>query len=126
MGKQSQRRKGKEAADKEVPMGAEEQEMESFEVSPTKKPERRVTVAEKKFLHITVIDHNPIIEGTGEVSHIDLRIPLAMAEAGLKMVPQGKLGNVDPALVVQAIEMGADGEIARIDEEKKSIHIRVE
>jgi hypothetical protein len=117
---------GGQPAGKEVLMGAEEEEVESFEVSPTKKPERRVTVAEKKFLHITIIDHNPIIEGTGEASHIDLRIPLAMAEAGLRMIPQGKLSNIDPALVVQAIEMGAEGEIARIDEEKKSIHIRVE
>ena len=107
-------------------MGAEEEEVESFEVSPTKQPERRVTVAEKKFLHITIIDHNPIIDGTGEVSHIDLRIPLAMAEAGLKMVPSGKLGSIDPGLIVQTIEMGADGEILRIDEEKKSINIRVE
>ena len=105
-------------------MGAEE--VESFEVGTRKQPERGKPVVERKFLHITVIDHNPIIDGTGEVSHIDFRVPLQLAEAGLKMIPSGKLGNIDPALIVQTIEMGVDGEIIRIDEEKKSIHIRVE
>ena len=122
--KRTQPRKGEEADDREEMMG--EEEVETFEVSPAKPLERRETVAEKRFLHITVIDHNPIIDGTGEVSHVDLRIPLGLAEAGLRMLPAGKLGGIDLALIVQMIDMGADGEILRIDEEKKSINIRVE
>ena len=105
-------------------MGVEE--VESFEVASTKEPERRAAVAETKLLHITIIDHNPVVDGTGEVSHLDVRVPLHLAEAALKMIPSGKLGNVDPSLIVQTIEAGAQGEILRIDEEKKSIHIRVE
>ena len=99
---------------------------ETFEVSPQEQPQRRETVAEKRFLHVTIVDHNPIIEGTDDVSYIDLRIPVGMAEAGLKMVPQGKLGSVDPSLVVQMVEMGASGEIVKIEEQKKTINIRIE
>ncbi len=99
---------------------------ETFEIAPEEKPERRKKVAEKKFLHVTVVDHNPIVEGTDEVSYVDIRIPLALAEAGLKMIPAAKLGNIDPALIVQMVEMGATGEIVKINEEKKTISIRVE
>ena len=102
------------------------EEMETFQVSPPEKPRRKETVAEKKFLHITIVDHNPVVEGTDDVSYIDLKIPVALAEAGLKMVPQAKLGNIDPALIVEMIELGADGEIIKINEEKKSINIRIE
>ena len=99
---------------------------ETFEVSPQEQPLRRETVAEKRFLHVTIVDHNPVIEGTDDVSYIDLRIPVGMAEAGLRMVPQGKLGSVDPSLVVQMVEMGASGEIVKIEEQKKTINIRIE
>ena len=99
---------------------------ETFQVSPTRQPERRAMVADKRCLHITIIDHNPVIEGTGDVSHLDIKIPLPLVEACLQMIPTGKLGNVDPAVIVQMIDMGADGEIIRIDEEKKSINIRIE
>ena len=72
------------------------------------------------------MDHNPVVEGTDDVSYIDIRIPVSLAEAGLKMVPQGKLGSIDPSLIVQMIELGADGELIKINEEKKSVSIRVE
>ena len=106
-----------------------EEQKETFEVSPAERVERverRETVAERKCLHVTIIDHNPIVEGTGDVSHVELKIPLSLVEAGLRMIPQGKLGNIDPALIVQMVETGAEGDIVKIDEEKKSIHIRVE
>ena len=100
--------------------------METFEVSPGERAERREPVAEKRLLHITIVDHNPVIEGTDDVSFVDVRIPLAMVEAGLKMIPRGKFGDVDPSLLVQMIDMGAEGELIRINEEKKSISVRVE
>ena len=102
------------------------EEMETFQVSPAEKPRRKEPVAEKRFLHITVVDHNPVVEGTDDVSYVDMKIPVVMAEAGLKMVPGGKLGNIDPSLIVQMIELGADGELINIKEEKKSISIRIE
>ena len=110
-----------------------EEGMETFEVQPgqpteetEKSPKRRAPVADKRVLHVTVVDHTPIIEDTDEASYIDLRIPLDMAEAGLKMVPQGKLGEIDPELVVQMVAMGSTGELVKIDNDKKSISIRVE
>jgi len=103
-----------------------EEGVETFQVSPQEQPERRQAVAEKRFLHVTVVDHNPVIEGTDEVSYIDVKIPLGMAEAGLKMIPAGKLGEIDPALIVQMVNMGAEGDLVRVNEEKKSIHIRIE
>jgi hypothetical protein len=101
-------------------------EEETFEVSAEEPAARRESVAEKRVLHITVVDHTPIVEGNDEVSYIDLKIPLGMAEAGLKMVPEGKLGQVDPDLIVQMVEMGAVGELVNINEEKKTVSIRVE
>ena len=103
-----------------------EEEAETFEISPEETATRREPVAERRCLHVTVVDHTPIVEGTDDVSYIDLRIPLGMAEAGLKMVPDGKLGKIDPAMIVQMIEMGASGELVKIDEEKKTISIRIE
>jgi len=55
-----------------------------------------------------------------------LRIPLALAEAGLKMVPEAKWGNIDPDLIVQMVEEGIEGELINITEEKKSVVVRVE
>jgi len=83
-------------------------------------------VAEKRYLCITIVDHNPIIEGTGEESFINVRIPVSLAEAGLRMVPEGKMGRIEPELIVEMIEEGAVGELINIKEEKKSISIRVE
>jgi len=112
-----------------------EEGLEPFEVSDVPQPpqeaparqERRVeTVAEKKYLRITVVDHNAVIEGTGEESYVNLRIPVAMAEAGLKMLGDGKLGKVNPDLIVEMIEDGATGELVSIAEERKIISIRVE
>ncbi|MBS3762861.1 MAG: hypothetical protein KGZ25_06105 [Planctomycetes bacterium] len=102
-----------------------EEGIETFEVSPEETPERREEVANNKFLHVTIVDHNPVIEGTDEVSFVDVRIPLAKLESGLNMIPREKFGEVDPELLVQMVEMGAEGELIRIDEEKKSINIRV-
>ncbi len=103
-----------------------EEGMETFQVSPQERAERREAVSEKRFLHVTVIDHNPVIEGTDEVSYIDVRIPLTMVETGLKMIPEGKLGDIDPGLIVQMVNMGAEGEIIRMNEEKKSVYVRIE
>ena len=104
-----------------------EEGLETFEISQPDQPQRRAaTVADNRFLHVTIIDHNPVIEGTDDVSFIDVRIPLPMVEAGLRMIPQGKLGEGDPALIVQMVSMGAEGELIRINEEKKSLQIRIE
>lgn len=106
-----------------------DEELETFEVTPqeSEQPtERRETVAEKKFLHVTIVDHNPVIEGTDDSSFIDVRIPLGMVEAGLRTIPDEKFGTIDPAMIVQMVEMGAEGELVQIKEERKSIHIRVE
>jgi len=83
-------------------------------------------VAEKRYLHITVVDHNAVIEDTGEESYINLCIPVALAEAGLKVIPEGKLGKIDPALIVEMIEEGATGELVNIRDKTKMISIRVE
>jgi len=101
-------------------------DVETFEVTPQEQPERRETDVAKNFLHITIVDHNPAVEGTDEASFVDVRIPVALVEAGLKMIPQNKLGDIDPSLIVQMVEMGAEGEIMKIEQEKVSIHIRVE
>jgi len=109
--------------------------LETFEVSGPPEPEtarnasaerRGGGMAEKRYLCITVVDHNAVIEQTGEQSYINLRIPVALAEAALKMVPEGKLGGVDPQIIVDMIEEGATGELINLTEEKKSISIRVE
>jgi hypothetical protein len=109
--------------------------LETFEVEESPEPEpvsetrperRESAVAEKRYLCITIVDHNAIIEQTGEESYVNLRIPAALAEAGLRMVPEGKLGTVDPALIVEMIEEGATGELVNITEEKKTVSIRIE
>lgn len=103
-----------------------EEGMETFEVSPEESTTRREPVAENRYLHITIVDHNPIVDGTDEVSYVDLRIPVGMAEAGLKGVPEGKLGSIEPGLVLQMVEIGATGDLVKISEQKKSISIRIE
>ncbi len=115
---------------------------ETFEVSPTEEPEparaqesqsniqenERKDIMEQsnRCLHVTIVDHNPVIEGTDDSSYIDLRIPLKMVESGLKLIPNKKLGDIDPDMIVQMIQMGAQGELISINEEKKTISIRVE
>lgn len=83
-------------------------------------------MAEKRYLCVTVVDHNAVIEGTGEESYINMRIPVALAESGLDMVPEGKLGRINPDLIVEMIEEGATGELININEERKTVSIRVE
>jgi hypothetical protein len=109
--------------------------LETFEVSGTPQPEperpsrserRAGTVAERRYLCITIVDHNAVIESTGEQSYLNLRVPVALAEAGLRMVPEGKLGRIDPAMIVEMIEEGATGELINVHEEKKTISIRIE
>lgn len=109
--------------------------LETFEVSgtpepetePTARPQRRGTaVAEKRYLCVTIVDHNAIIEQTGEQSYINLRIPVALAEGGLRMIPADKLGGIEPEFIVEMIEEGATGELVNLTEEKKTISIRVE
>lgn len=114
-------------------------ELETFEVSEPTEPEpepeqeepsrseRRTTaVAERRYLCITVVDHTPILDGTDEQSYINVRIPVALAAAGLRMVPEAKLENIEPDLIVEMIQEGAVGELVDIRQEKKSITIRVE
>ncbi len=83
-------------------------------------------MADRKFLCVTIVDHNPVIDGTGEESYINIRVPVSLAEAGLRMIPDGKLGRIQPELIVEMIEDGAMGELINVKEEKKSISIRVE
>jgi hypothetical protein len=75
---------------------------------------------------VTIVDHNPVIEGTNDSSYIDVRIPLEMIASGLEMIPDEKLGRIDPDMIVQMVKMGATGELIRINEERKFITIRVE
>ena len=85
------------------------------------------TVAERrKYLHVTIIDHNPVIDGTDEETYVNIRVPVELAEAGLQMVPEGKLGKIDPDIIVQMVAEGAEGELINIDEGKRRIAIRVE
>jgi hypothetical protein len=42
------------------------------------------------------------------------------------MIPDEKLGRIDPDMIVQMVKMGATGELIRINEERKFITIRVE
>ena len=109
--------------------------LETFEVSspPEPEPEQKARrersaggMAEKRYLCVTIVDHNAVIEQTGEQSYVHLRIPVALAESGLRLVPEGKLGNIDPQLIVEMIEEGASGEIINLAEEKKTISIRIE
>lgn len=103
--------------------------LETFEVGSgetVEESERRQPVVSKKFLHVTIVDHNPVIEGTDDSSFVDVRIPLGMAEEGLKTIPDEKFGTIDPAMIVQMVEMGAEGELVQIKEERKSINVRVE
>lgn len=112
-----------------------EEGLEPFEVAEPTEPEpepeeipqrRGAEVADRKYLCVTIVDHNAVIEQTGEESYINVRIPVALAEAGLRMVPEGKLGRIEPGLIVEMIEEGATGELISIKEEKKTISIRVE
>jgi len=109
--------------------------LETFEVSEPSEPEpqkpstperRGAPVAERRYLCITIVDHNPVIEGTGEESYVNIRVPVALAEAALRLVPEGKLGRIEPELIVEMIEEGASGELINIKEEKKAISVRVE
>ncbi|NLW49381.1 MAG: hypothetical protein GXY85_00875 [Candidatus Brocadiaceae bacterium] len=83
-------------------------------------------MADGRFLCVTVVDHNAVIEQTGEQSYINMRIPVALAEQALRMLPEGKLGGIDPQLIVEMIQEGASGELINLSEEKKTISIRVE
>jgi len=109
--------------------------LETFEVSgpPEPEPKRRPSaerraggMADGRFLCVTVVDHNAVIEQTGEQSYINMRIPVALAEQALRMLPEGKLGGIDPQLIVEMIQEGASGELINLSEEKKTISIRVE
>jgi hypothetical protein len=101
--------------------------IETFEVSEREEPQMRETSEpRKRFLHITIVDHNPVIEGTDEQSYINLKIPLDMADAGLRMVPDAKWGSIDPDLIVSMIEGGVEGEVINIKENKRSVTVRVE
>jgi hypothetical protein len=109
--------------------------LETFEVSGVPEPEpqeparperRGAAVAEKRYLCVTVVDHAAVIDDTGEESYINVRIPVALAEAGLRMIPEGKLGNVDPDLIVEMIDEGATGELININERNKTLSVRVE
>jgi len=112
-----------------------EEGLEPFEVTEPAEPEpqtvertkrKGAAVAEKRYLCVTIVDHNAVIEQTGEESYINLRIPVALAQSGLKMVPEGKMGRIEPDLIVEMIEEGATGELVNISEEKKTVSIRVE
>lgn len=114
-------------------MGSENETVETFEISEAaseSREEREImqtpSRGRPKYLHITIVDHNPIIEGTDEESYINLRLPLDLADDGLRMVPDHKWGQINPALIVRMVESGIEGEIINITEEKKTVTIRVE
>ena len=112
-----------------------EESLDPFAVSNIPEPEpgplsaperRRETVADKRYLCVTVVDHNAVINGTGEESYVNIRIPVSLAASALKLVPEGKLGRIDPDLIVEMVEEGATGTLVSITEEKKTISIRIE
>ncbi|MFW6044568.1 MAG: hypothetical protein ACOCR1_02375 [Planctomycetota bacterium] len=105
--------------------------LETFEVTSEESADEtqireETPMNSNSFLHVTIVDHNPVIEGTDDSSYIDVRIPIAMVEAGLHTIPEEKFGTIDPDMIVQMVEMGAEGELIQINEERKSINIRVE
>jgi hypothetical protein len=119
-------------------MADENDTMETFEISeapsesPTESREEPQMMQSptqqqrSKCLHVTIVDHNPILEGSDEESYINLRIPLDLADDGLKMIPDHKWGQINPSLIVRMVESGIDGEIVNITEEKKTVTVRVE
>ena len=108
--------------------------VDTFEVSERREETREERQMEeprqprqnRKHLHITIVDHRPAVEGTDDESYINLRIPANLAESGLRMVPDEKWGQIDPDLIVEMVEEGVEGEIININEEKKTINVRVD
>ena len=110
-----------------------DESVDTFEVSETSEETREEQPMaessesrEQKHLHITIVDHRPAVEGTDEQSYVNLRIPCRLAESGLAMVPDEKWGEVDPDLIVEMVEEGVEGEIININEEMKTINVRVD
>lgn len=88
--------------------------------------EEEVAVQPARCLHITIVDHNAVLEGTGQQSLINLKIPLELAEEGIQVVPEAKWGIIDPHLLVRMAEQGMTGELANVREKGKYIRVVVE
>ncbi len=83
--------------------------------------EKSPNTLNKKFLRIRVND--------GDDTKVNVNIPIALAEVGLKMIPDEKLkinGNeVNLDHILQLIEEGAEGELANIDVNEKGKETKV-
>lgn len=77
----------------------------------------------RKFLHIMVTD--------GEGTNVNVNIPVALAEVGLRMLPQEKLvindKKIDIDEILDLIEEGTKGELVSVDavDEGKETKVKV-
>ena len=76
----------------------------------------------KKFLKVFVVE--------GEKTKVNIRIPLALASVGLKLIPKDKLNyannSLDISNVLEMIESGANGELINIDTTDDGEEVKVQ
>lgn len=89
---------------------------ESFDDTPvTKKPNS------KKFLRIRVTEEDQ--------EKANIKIPIALAKVGLKLVPKGKLNvngeQISSDQIMEMIKEGTEGEVVNIDAEDKGKKVKV-
>lgn len=89
---------------------------ESFDDTPvTQKPNS------KKFLRIRVTEEDQV--------KANIKIPIALAKVGLKLVPKGKLQvngeQISSDQLMEIIKEGTEGEIVNIDAEDKGKNVKV-
>jgi len=75
----------------------------------------------KKFLRIFVID--------GESTKVNINIPIALAEIGLKLIPKDTLNvqgrEIKPDEILKLIQEGNEGELVNIDTMEKGRQVKV-
>lgn len=75
----------------------------------------------QKFLKVFVVD--------GDHTRVNIRVPLALAEVALKLIPEDKLTvkgtKIDPAEIIAMIESGVDGNLVDIEAEDKGKKVLV-
>lgn len=75
----------------------------------------------QKFLKVFVVD--------GQDTKVNIRVPLALAEVALKLVPEDKLVvkgvQINPAEIIAMIEAGADGHLVDVEAEDKGKRVIV-
>jgi len=89
---------------------------ESFDDAPVaKKPNS------KKFLRIRVTEDDQV--------KANIKIPIALAKVGLKLVPKGKLNvngeQISGDEIMELIKQGSEGEVVNIDAEDKGKNVKV-